>query len=282
VVELRADEGAWQPVSGDASWLRYVDTAALADGVHDLAARATQDGLVSPVALVQVRTANGAPPALAIDAPGNRSTVGGLVAVSGRAFAPQGHVARVEWSSGGAMQTAFGLESWSFTYDARAAGPRGAATLFVRATDDAGRQTGALLALTIDNRADAAIAPADITVERAPIETDFGSVPNCVTEHRLVHVVVHNLGASATTAGSVMLTMRAGSTTRLVGDAALPALAPGGSAEVVIVWDTTGTVGDVTLTARAFVPDAQRSLANDAADVAQHVLVGGLGFGVTT
>ncbi|HEX2021763.1 MAG TPA: S8 family serine peptidase, partial [Candidatus Thermoplasmatota archaeon] len=79
-VEVRVDGGEWRPANGTASWQRLVDTRLLADGVHDLEARAFDGERHSRVALAQVLVANGGAPAIQIDAPLDGSTVGGAFA----------------------------------------------------------------------------------------------------------------------------------------------------------------------------------------------------------
>jgi len=285
-VQVRVDQGAWMPARGGASWSRVVDTRVLSDGLHDVEAQALDGDLASPIAEAQFRVQNGAAPALAVDSPANSSVVSGTVVVTGRAYSPTSEIVSVQWSlPNGSLQTAFGKESWSFSFDSVPLTTAGTLEALVVATDARGVSTGAIVALHVDNRPDPAIAARDITVERAPIVTDAGSVPNVATEHRIVHVRVRNLGTVASEASTLDLTARSRDPTGLNGGAwsvdrvHVPAIPAGSSVIVDATWDTTGTVGDLDLCAAIDYANAERDTGNDAACTPQHVLLGGLGYG---
>ncbi len=285
-VSVRVDQGPWMPAQGAAPWSRFVDTIALAEGLHDLQAQASDGVATSAVADVQFLVRNAAPPALSIDSPLANATQNGSVTVQGHAYSPTASLASVQWTlNGGPLRTAFGKENWSFTFDARLLGPQATADIYVLVTDEQGASTGALLHLNVDNRPDLALSPTDITVTQNPITTDGGTVPNHASPERVVHVRIHNRGATASEGGQLLLTSEAqdptglSSAPQIIARILIPSIPAGDSALVETTWNTTGTIGDVSLCAQASPHGAERDPDNNAACTHQSVLIGGLGMG---
>lgn len=156
LVEVRVDDGAFQPATGTTSWALAWDTAAVLDGVHTLTARATDDAGRTATAQRSVTVAN--PPAVAITSPATNSTVQGVVTIQGTASDPgpmsQLDVVEVR-IDGGAWAPASGLDAWQFAWDAGAV-PGGAHTIEARATDVGGATSPlASVSVTVVNLAPA-------------------------------------------------------------------------------------------------------------------------------
>jgi hypothetical protein len=151
-VELRVDEGPYQPVTGTASWSFSLDTTAIADGPHDLKARVTDTAGNQSWAdlLIDVGNRAALAPKVAFTTPSAGSTIRKTVTVSGTASAAAG-IARVELRvDDGAYRRASGHGAWSLRLDTTLWGD-GRHTLTVRVTDTDGTQVTARRPIVLDN-----------------------------------------------------------------------------------------------------------------------------------
>lgn len=215
--------------------------------------------------------------------------MGADVYVTGTAFDPDaGDAVEAVYVSvdGDAWVLATGTTSWSVLLDLSAY-EEGTHVLTAYAWD--GDSLGAhsvLVLLDLPGDVDLAIAPGDVVVERRPIVTDFGSVPNVANEQRRVHVTVRNLGTRDARHVTLELVARAEGNVPVasfayVDDAQDLTIPAGGSLRVTLVWDTTATVGDVRLTASAYGPGPEPDWSNNAATIESWVRVGGVNQGFT-
>ena len=153
-VEIRVDNGPYQPVTGTASWSYSLDTTAVADGPHDLKARVTDTAGKQSWAdfLIDVDNTSALQPKIVFKTPASGATIRKTITVSGRASAAAG-VARVELRvDDGAYHVASGHGAWSFRLDTTQ-WVDGRHTLFVRVTDTAGAHITASRPIVIHNHA---------------------------------------------------------------------------------------------------------------------------------
>ena len=152
-VELRVGNGPYMAVTGTTSWSFSLDTAAYADGPHDLKARVTDSTGAQSWADLNVifqNTTGDPTPRVSITSPSSLTKLKQTVLVRGRASAPFG-VAKVEVRvDNGVYQPATGLGTWSFKLDTLAQ-VDGGHTLYARVTDQTGAQTVAHRAIKISN-----------------------------------------------------------------------------------------------------------------------------------
>jgi Bacterial Ig domain len=159
-VDVQVDGGTWTTASGTTSWSSSIDTTALANGPHTIAARATDTGGLQATTSIAVSVSNAiavvpppdAPPTIRMGAPASGATVAGTIAVSGTASDDVG-VARVDVQvDGGTWRTASGTTSWSASVDTTALA-NGTHTIAARATDTAGQQTATSVSVCVSNSA---------------------------------------------------------------------------------------------------------------------------------
>jgi hypothetical protein len=152
-VEVKVDDGAYQPASGTADWSLPLDTAKYDDGSHTLTARAIDSSGNTAETSTTVTFYNGSdttPPTVAIVVPVSGAVVGGVVSVSGVAGDDSG-VSLVEVSvDGGAYRAASGTTAWSVQIDTRDYAD-GSHTLTARATDIAGNQASSSVSVRFAN-----------------------------------------------------------------------------------------------------------------------------------
>jgi hypothetical protein len=248
---------------------------------------------VSPVDTHAVFVRN-TPPSVVIVTPTNGSSVNGHVVVSGHAYPAFDGGAVVEVSvflPGFGIVHANGTTNWSVEWNTIPL-PPGPATIVARSYDGMLYSAPAFDRVTIVHPA-VDLAAVSIRVDRTPIQTDFGSLPNELTERRVVSITVANLGTAPSNETQLTLVDEAtayvpGTTTVLrtaaeVGTVDVAPLQPGETRVLTFAWDTTGKIGDQTLvgTIDPFYLHYDTNRSNNVITWSGFVDVGGLG-GVAT
>lgn len=181
-VEIRVDDGAWQPASGTTSWSRSLDTRTLSDGSHSIAVRASDAAGNAATNTVAVSVTNAPPPDttapdVSIASPGQGTTVGGTITATGNASDAVG-VSKIEVRvDSGSWQLASGTSFWSHSIDTTSLSD-GSHTVTTRATDAAGNASSATVGVTVSNA-----PPADTTAPSVAISApgDGASVSGSIT-----------------------------------------------------------------------------------------------------
>jgi hypothetical protein len=284
LVQVRVDGGAWQDASGTTSWGVSLDASGLANGAHQLDARASDDNGTSPLGSVWFVVDN-APPTVAIASPAEGATVGGPITVRGTASDANGQdklrEVDVSLDEGATWTAASGTAYWRFDLDTTTL-PNGPLAVLARSQDATQSSALAVVNLTVDNR------PPDLAVTSVSVEHGRLRIAGAVDVDgdplalRTIDVGVANLGGQPAAASPlhVWLTMSSratGNGTDDLGIVDVPRLAAGASTTISVPWDATRELGDVTVHARVLPAGPDADPTNDERDVADYVLVSGLG-----
>lgn len=181
-VNVAVDGGPWQAASGTANWSWAWSTSALANGAHNLAARATDTAGNVSTSTVTLTVANSpadtTAPAVAVTSPATGATVSGTVTVGGNASDNAG-LARVDVAvDGGAWQAASGTSAWSWSW-ATAGLANGSHTVTARASDSAGNVATAASTVTVNNTVSAGACSDGTTPAAAAVTPEGAKIRIC-------------------------------------------------------------------------------------------------------
>jgi hypothetical protein len=170
-VAVSVDDGPPAPATGTSSWVENLDTTRFQNGVHAIAATATDLAGNSTTARVSVTVDNAdtTPPSLAVSAPSPGATVSATVTVAGTAAddtALSGVAVAVD---GGTYAPAQGTTNWSLPLNTSAYS-NGSHTISVKATDGSGNVSLATVPVDVQNGLPPGIAQQLITPEGATIQ----------------------------------------------------------------------------------------------------------------
>ena len=290
-VEVRVDEGPWQPASGAANWSFGLDTRALPNGVHRVQARASDGAQWSDADTVWFVVENAAPdraPTTRIERPADGATVAGLFVVAGTAEDDLGvRAVRVSVDGGRSWKnvTPTGNQSayWRLVVDSTTL-PNGETDVLARAWDGVTWGEPDVVTVTVANRpppqADLVVAALEV-VER-PVTAAGLAAPGGASASRLVRVTVENAGEGAANASVLRVLVRAegdGQEETLLAALDVPALAPGARRTFEVAWGPGARLGDHVVRALADADEgvAESDEANNEARTRTSILVGGLG-----
>ncbi len=164
-VEISVDGGSFRLAAGTTRWSTPLDSTSLANGKHEIIARAI-DGVGNTTGVSVFVTVANTPsdtkaPAVAITSPSSGQTVGGLVSIIGTA-SDDVALEKIELSiDGSAYRSAEGTSSWSYPLDTSAYAD-GEHIVAARATDVAGNVSSIAESLTVTNSEPPPTAPADL------------------------------------------------------------------------------------------------------------------------
>lgn len=170
-VDVSIDGGTYRRASGTTKWTIALDTTTSGDGVHSIAARATDPAGNKSVTSVSVAFANhpvdSHPPTVAITLPSSGATVTGAMSVTGTASDDVG-VARVEIRvDSGSFRVADGVADWAYLLDSTSYAD-GNHTVAARATDASGNLSTTTEVINVQNAVAPPLAPAVTAPVLAP------------------------------------------------------------------------------------------------------------------
>ena len=170
-VAVSVDGGPPSPAAGASPWLASLDTTRFQDGVHAIAATATDLAGNSTTANVTVTVDNRdlTPPFVAVSTPSPAATVSATVTVAGTAMDNTALAGVAVAVDGSGYTPAQGTTSWSAQLNTSAYS-NGSHTIWAKATDSSGNVSLAGVAVNVQNGLPAGVAQQMITPEGVTIQ----------------------------------------------------------------------------------------------------------------